>query len=52
MIDESHDSKVVVNSSHTLVKCPSQGGDKAFVCISRDYMISESRDSVGEIPPP
>ena len=30
--------------------CPSEGGDKAFFCISRDYMISESRDSVGEIP--
>ena len=26
------------------------GGDKAFFGISRDHMINESRDSVGEIP--
>ena len=32
--------------------CPSEGGDKTFSCISRDHMINESRDSVGEIPSP
>ena len=30
--------------------CPSEGGDKAFIYISRDHMINESCDSVGEIP--
>ena len=30
--------------------CPSEGGDKAFLKKSRDHMINESRDSVGEIP--
>ena len=29
--------------------CPSEGGDKAFIYISRDHMINESCDSVGEI---
>ena len=28
------------------------GGDNAFSYISRDHMINESRDSVGEIPSP
>ena len=28
------------------------GGDKAFNCISRDHMINEPLDSVGEIPSP
>ena len=32
--------------------CPSKGEEKAFFCISRDHMINESRDSVGEIPSP
>ena len=32
--------------------CPSEGGDEAFIRISRNYMINESRDSVGEIPSP
>ena len=31
---------------------PSLGGDEAFFCISRDHMINESHDSVGEIPSP
>ena len=30
--------------------CPSEGGDKAFFCKSRDHMINESHDLVGEIP--
>ena len=30
--------------------CSREGGDKAFYSISRDHMINESRDSVGEIP--
>ena len=29
--------------------CPSEGRDKAFL-ISRDQIINESRDSVGQIP--
>ena len=33
-------------------RCPNEGEDKAFFCISYDYMINESRDSVGEIPSP
>ena len=32
--------------------CPSEGGDKAFICISRDHMINESRELVGEIDLP
>ena len=31
---------------------PSEGGDEAFICISRDHMINESSDTVGEIPSP
>ena len=30
----------------------SRGGSKACFCKSRDHMINESRDSVGEIPSP
>ena len=30
--------------------CPCEGRDKAFFCISRDHLINESHDSVGEIP--
>ena len=32
--------------------CPSEGGDKAFFCISRNHMINESRDSVSDITSP
>ena len=54
-MDESRDSKVVVNSAY-LAKiaghCPSEGGNKASFCMSRDHIINESRDLVGEIPSP
>ena len=30
----------------------SEDGDKTFFCISRNYMINELRDLVGEIPSP
>ena len=30
--------------------CPSEGVDKAFICISHDHMINESHDSVGKTP--
>ena len=32
--------------------CPSEGGDKSFIYISRDHIINDPRDSVGEIPSP
>ena len=32
--------------------CADEGGNKALFCISRDYMINESRHLVGEIPSP
>ena len=31
---------------------PTEGGDKALICISCDHIINESHDSVGEIPSP
>ena len=32
--------------------CPNEGEDKSFFYISRDHMVKEPRDSVGEIPSP
>ena len=32
--------------------CPSEGGDKAFFCLSRERLINELRDSVSEISLP
>ena len=49
MIDESVDWMVVVEiGSH----CSSKGEDKTFFRISRDHMINESCDLVGEIAYP
>ena len=56
MRDEAHDELWSTQLKSNFVKigghCPSEGGDKAFFCISRNHMTTESSDLVGEIPDP
>ena len=54
--DEPHDELWSTQLKSHVAKigghCPSEGGHQAFFCISRNHMITESSDLVGEIPDP
>ena len=54
--DEPHDELWSTQLKSRFAKigdhCPSEGGDKAFFYLSRNHMITESSDLVGEIRDP